>query len=141
MTAFETAGISTAMAVPIFSNSGKTPRCVLCCYASMKVDSVSFVQRFVQHALRILWLGLDNMKPQESRGRTLWNDVAPSDLGEMAADLEMQNAFHKKRKRPSQDILEEEKSVSSRKRIYFFIFSWTNLMMHIWLGAFIECSR
>ena len=111
VTAFETAGISTAIAVPIFSNAGKTPRCVLCCYACMKVDSVSFVQKFVQHALRILWLGLDNMNPPESEGRALWNDVAPSDLGEMAADLEMQNAFHKK-KRPIQDISGEEKRVS-----------------------------
>ena len=57
------------------------------------------------------------MKAHESRGRAAWNDVGPSDLGEMAADLEMQNAFHKK-KRPIQDISGEEKRVRLNQLIY-----------------------
>ena len=122
------------MAVPIFSNPNKSPRCVLCCYARVKFDSVSFVQKFVQHALRILWLGLDNMQPQESRESGLWHDVAPADLGEMAADYEMQNAFHKK-KRPIQDISGEEKNVRFNSQYVFF--EWIVLINSLPLGAFI----
>lgn len=49
---------------------------------------------FVQKAVRLLWGGLDRVvNPHESVGRDLWRDVGPADLGEMAADVEMQKAF------------------------------------------------
>jgi hypothetical protein len=46
---------------------------------------------------------LESIEPHESIGRDLWKDVAPADLGEMAADLEMQKAFYQK-KRPFEAI-------------------------------------
>lgn len=47
----------------------------------------------------MLWSGLDRVvNPHESVGK-LWKGVGPSDLGEMAADVEMQKAFIGK-KRP-----------------------------------------
>ena len=58
-----------------------------------------FVLRFVQQALRLLWDGLDKVQPHKSVGEDLWKDVAPADLGEMAADVEMQQHFMIK-KRP-----------------------------------------
>ena len=54
---------------------------------------------FVQKAVRLLWSGLDRVvNPHESVGK-LWKGVGPADLGEMAADVEMQKAFIGK-KRP-----------------------------------------
>ena len=56
--------------------------------------------KFVQKAVRLLWGGLDRVvDPHESVGRELWKGVGPADLGEMAADVEMQKAFVGK-KRP-----------------------------------------
>jgi len=97
---FAAAAIQTAVAVPIFSQGSNVPSCVLCCYSMIKSDPVTFVLKFVQQALRSLWMGLDNVKPHESIGKELWKDVAPADLGEMAADAELQKAFYRKRKRP-----------------------------------------
>ncbi len=65
----------------------------------VRSDSETFILKFLQQALRTLWAGLDNVVPHESIGKTLWKGVAPADLGEMAADTEMQKAFYKK-KRP-----------------------------------------
>jgi hypothetical protein len=101
--AFERANIKTALAVPIFSSGAVSPACVLCCYSLVRADAVPAVLRFVQQALRLLWTGLDKVEPHQSIGRDLWRDVAPADLGEMAADVEMQHAFLKK-KRPHNSI-------------------------------------
>ena len=101
--AFEYAKILTALAVPIHSAGTVTPSCVICMYALVPSVSVPFVLKFVQQALRLLWDGLDRVDPHESVGRRLWSDVAPADLGEMAADVEMQKAFLSK-KRPRDSI-------------------------------------
>ena len=63
---------------------------------------------FVQKAVRLLWDGLDKIvNPHESVGKELWKEVAPADLGEMAADLEMQKEFIGK-KRPRSDSIQEQ---------------------------------
>ena len=67
-------------------------------------DSETFILKFLQQALRSLWAGLDNVEPHESIGKTLWKGVAPADLGEMAADTEMQKAFYRK-KRPYESMV------------------------------------
>lgn len=89
--AFEKAGIQTVLAVPIAN-------CVLCCYSLVRTDAVPFVLKFLQQALRLLWVGLDNVE-QPQVGREIWKEVGPTDLGEMAADLEMHHEFLRK-KRP-----------------------------------------
>jgi len=71
----------------------------LSCYALLKIDSVPFVLRFVQQALRMLWEGLDMIVPNSSVNREKWKELNPSDLGEMAGDVELQKAFLVK-KRP-----------------------------------------
>lgn len=87
----EKAGIKTALAVPV-------AKCVLCFYSLVRTDAVPFVLKFLQQALRLLWVGLDNVeKPQV--GQEIWKEVGPTDLGEMAADLEMHHEFLRK-KRP-----------------------------------------
>jgi len=101
--AFAIANIRTSLAVPIFSSGSVSPCCVLCFYSSVRSDCVPFVLKFVQQALRSLWFGLESIEPHESIGKDLWKDVAPADLGEMAADLEMQKAFYQK-KRPYEAI-------------------------------------
>eukprot|EP00551_Chaetoceros_affinis_P004800 CAMPEP_0203665168 /NCGR_PEP_ID=MMETSP0090-20130426/2422_1 /ASSEMBLY_ACC=CAM_ASM_001088 /TAXON_ID=426623 /ORGANISM="Chaetoceros affinis, Strain CCMP159" /LENGTH=906 /DNA_ID=CAMNT_0050528637 /DNA_START=96 /DNA_END=2817 /DNA_ORIENTATION=- len=101
--AFTAANIKTALAVPIFSQGAVVPSCILCCYSMVRSDSVTFILKFLQQALRSLWAGLDNVEPHESIGRELWKGVAPADLGEMAADTEMQKAFYKK-KRPYESM-------------------------------------
>ena len=101
--AFEYAKILTALAIPIKNAGAISPSCVICCYSLVRSVSVPFVLKFVQQALRLLWDGLDRVDPHESVGRRLWNDVAPADLGEMAADVEMQKAFLSK-KRPRDSI-------------------------------------
>mmetsp|Transcript_813 Transcript_813/g.1404 ORF Transcript_813/g.1404 Transcript_813/m.1404 type:complete len:920 (+) Transcript_813:138-2897(+) len=97
--AFAISNIKTALAVPIFSAGSIAPSCVLSFYSLVRSDCVPFVLKFVQQALRSLWLGLERLEPHQSIGRELWKEVAPADLGEMAADLEMQKAFYQK-KRP-----------------------------------------
>jgi len=90
--------IESIFAVPIFSAGDVAPSCVLSCYSLVPVESVPFVLNFVQKAVRLLWDGLDKVKPHESVGKDLWKDVGPADLGEMAADLEMQKAFFGKKR-------------------------------------------
>lgn len=103
--AFRRAGIQTALAVPIFSARAVRPICLLCCYSLVRTDAVPFVLRFVQQALRLLWGGLDRIEPHQSVHEHIWKEVAPADLGYMAADLEMQQEFLRK-KRPHQQISE-----------------------------------
>jgi len=99
---FERANIMTAFAVPIMSGKQATPVGVVCCYSMIQSGSVPFVLRFVQQALHLLWSGLDKVQPHESLGQEMWQDVGPADLGEMAADMEMQHHFLNK-KRPRED--------------------------------------
>ena len=67
---------------------------------------------FVQKAVRLLWDGLDKIvNPHESVGKELWKEVAPADLGEMAADLEMQKEFIGK-KRPRSDSIQAILAIS-----------------------------
>ncbi|KAG7361257.1 hypothetical protein IV203_036357 [Nitzschia inconspicua] len=96
---FEQAKIETALAVPVFSGKSNSPAFVFCCYSFVRTGSVPFVLKFVQQALKLLWGGLDKVQPHASVGEDLWRDVAPADLGEMAADVEMQQHFMIK-KRP-----------------------------------------
>jgi hypothetical protein len=96
---FDQAKIETALAVPVFSGKFNSPAFVFCCYSRVRTGSVPFVLKFVQQALKLLWSGLDKVQPHSSVGEDLWRDVAPADLGEMAADVEMQQHFMIK-KRP-----------------------------------------
>lgn len=100
---FDSANIQTVLAVPVFSSKEVLPTCVVSCYSLVRSGSVPFVLRFVQQALRLLWDGLDQVQPHQSIEGELWRDVAPADLGEMAADVEMQQHFMS-RKRPRPEI-------------------------------------
>jgi len=92
----------TAFAVPISIGTRATPVGVVCCYSLIQSGAVPFVLKFVQQALHLLWSGLDKVQPHESVGQEMWQDVRPADLGEMAADVEMQQHFiSKKRPRSS----------------------------------------
>ena len=114
----ESCKIETAFAVPIFSSGDVTPSCVLSCYSLLPAESVPFVLNFVQKAVRLLWSGLDQIvNPHESVGKKLWKDVGPADLGEMAADVEMQKAFiGKKRPRGQSFIGDEAREDGGRDR-------------------------
>ncbi|CAB9496771.1 expressed unknown protein [Seminavis robusta] len=100
---FEKANIMTAFAVPIQSGKRATPVGVVCFYSMIQTGSVPFVLRFVQQALHLLWSGLEKVEPHKSVGQEMWQDVGPADLGEMAADVEMQHHFMSK-KRPHHTI-------------------------------------
>jgi hypothetical protein len=102
--AFAKANIKTALAVPIFSSGNISPKCVVCCYSLVRAEAVPAVLRFVQQALHLLWTGLDKVEPHQSIGKDIWKDVAPADLGEMAADVEMQQAFLQKKRRRQDSI-------------------------------------
>ena len=104
---FERTKIMTVLAVPVFSGKSPTPACVVACYSLVKSGSVPFVLRFVQSALRLLWDGLDKVEPHESVGKHLWQDIAPADLGEMAADIEMQHHFMTKKRPRTYSISQE----------------------------------
>lgn len=88
----------TAFAVPILSGKKNLPVGVVCCYSMIQSGSVPFVLRFVQQALHLLWSGLEKVEPHESVGQEMWQDVGPADLGEMAADVEMQQHFNRKKR-------------------------------------------
>ncbi len=93
MRLFEQANFQTVLAVPVFSGKSKTPSFVFCCYSFVRSTSIPFVLKFVQQALKLLWCGLDNIEPHESVNEDVWRQVAPADLGEMAADVEMHQHF------------------------------------------------
>jgi hypothetical protein len=113
--AFQQAKILTVLAVPVFSGKSTLPTCVVSCYSLVKSGSVPFVLRFVQQALRLLWDGLDNIEPHGSVGKELWRDIGPADLGEMAADVEMQQHFMtRKRPRSLSTPAEPETSTSGQ---------------------------
>lgn len=114
--ALESCKIETAFAVPIFSSGDCSPTCVLSCYSLLPAESVPFVLNFVQKAVRLLWSGLDRVvNPHQSIGKELWKDVGPADLGEMAADVEMQKAFIGK-KRPRSDSLAVHTQAEEKSR-------------------------
>ena len=106
MRLFELAKFQTVLAVPVFSGKSKTPAFIFCCYSFVRSTSIPFVLKFVQPALKLLWCGLDNVEPHESVDGDVWRQVAPADLGEMAADVEMHQHFIIK-KRPIGAILTE----------------------------------
>jgi len=93
MRLFEQAKFQTVLAVPVFSGKSKTPAFIFCCYSFVRSTSIPFVLKFVQQALKLLWCGLDNVEPHESVEGDVWRQVAPADLGEMAADVEMHQHF------------------------------------------------
>jgi len=95
--AFTRANVKTMLAVPIYSPNNANPCGVFCCYSLIRNDQVPFLLNFVQQALRTLWMGLDHVEPNKTIDKDLWKDVAPADLGEMAADIEMQKAFYQKK--------------------------------------------
>lgn len=100
--AFHHSQIRTALAVPLAN------KVVICFYSLVRTDAVPFVLRFVTQALSLLWQGLDSAMPSGTassnnndtmNSSSFWNEVGPSDLGEMAADLEMHQEFLSKNKR------------------------------------------
>jgi len=95
--------IETVLAVPVFSGKSPTPSFIFSCYSFVRSGTVPFVLKFVQQALRLLWRGLDKVQPHASVGGRIWKELEPADLGEMAADVEMQQHFMEK-KRPHHDI-------------------------------------
>jgi len=106
---FRQTKIKTVLAVPVFSNRSKTPAFVFCCYSFVRLGPIPFVLKFVQQALRLLWGGLDQVAPHKSVDGDVWEHVAPADLGEMAADVEMHQHFMIK-KRPIGNISAELES-------------------------------
>jgi hypothetical protein len=103
--------IETALAIPVFSGKATTPSFIFSCYSFVRSGTVPFVLKFVQQALRLLWAGLDKIQPHASVGNRIWKDLEPADLGEMAADVEMQQHFMFK-KRPHHDISPGEETES-----------------------------
>ncbi|KAL7555349.1 hypothetical protein ACA910_001386 [Epithemia clementina (nom. ined.)] len=95
--AFQQAHFRTVLAIPVFSKAATRPSCVVSAYACVKSESVPFVLRFVQQALRVLWDGLDRID-QPHVATNVWENVAPADLGEMAADVEMQQHFQARKR-------------------------------------------
>jgi hypothetical protein len=79
----------------------------------------------VQQALRLLWTGLDKVEPHQSIGKEMWKDVAPADLGEMAADVEMQHAFLQKKRRRHDSISSQQVSIITRLNHDFWILAST----------------
>eukprot|EP00980_Cylindrotheca_fusiformis_P018948 scaffold6331_cov195-Cylindrotheca_fusiformis.AAC.12 len=106
---FERMKMETALAVPVFSGKSATPSFIFSCYSFVRSGTVPFVLKFVQQALRLLWKGLDQVQPHSSLGDRIWNELEPADLGEMAADVEMQQHFMRK-KRPRESISEVQVS-------------------------------
>jgi hypothetical protein len=97
--AFGRAKIQTVLAIPVFTGKDVRPSCVVAFYSLVRSGSVPFVLKFVQQALRLLWDGLEKVKPHESIDENIWQQIEAADLGEMAADIEMQQSFLSKKRR------------------------------------------
>lgn len=97
--AFTRANIQTVLAIPVFTGKDVMPSCVVAFYSLVRSGSVPFVLKFVQQALRLLWDGLEKVRPHESIDEDIWKQIEAADLGEMAADIEMQQTFLSKKRR------------------------------------------
>lgn len=95
--AFHQAQIKSVLSVPVIPAGCKTPVCVVTCYSQSRVNCNPNVLRFVQQAVRLLWVGFDSVTPHSSVGDTAWKEVAPEDVGKMAADADLHQVFLKKR--------------------------------------------
>jgi len=100
--AFHQARIETVLSVPILTN-GSACAGVLNCYSQINTESNVHVLTFVQQALKLLYHGLDTMVPHTSIEPSAWKDVAPIDIGKMAANEDMQLEFS--RKRPIEEVV------------------------------------
>lgn len=66
----------------------------------VRADSSPVILKFLQQAIRLVWEGLEKLVPSsDCSDALLWNEIQPSDLGEMAADREMQDTFFSRKKR------------------------------------------
>lgn len=54
--------------------------------------------KFLQQALHTLWEGLETVDPHESIDAAQWQGVSASDIGEMAADVELQRALYNRKR-------------------------------------------
>eukprot|EP00816_Leptocylindrus_hargravesii_P011030 CAMPEP_0196823004 /NCGR_PEP_ID=MMETSP1362-20130617/85680_1 /TAXON_ID=163516 /ORGANISM="Leptocylindrus danicus, Strain CCMP1856" /LENGTH=1194 /DNA_ID=CAMNT_0042202721 /DNA_START=298 /DNA_END=3883 /DNA_ORIENTATION=+ len=95
--AFHQAQIKSVLSVPVLPAGCKTPVCVVTCYSQSRVNCNPHVLRFVQQAVRLLWDGFDSVTPHASVGSAAWKEVAPEDVGKMAADVGLHQVFLKKR--------------------------------------------
>eukprot|EP00814_Leptocylindrus_danicus_P021913 CAMPEP_0116048420 /NCGR_PEP_ID=MMETSP0321-20121206/29543_1 /TAXON_ID=163516 /ORGANISM="Leptocylindrus danicus var. danicus, Strain B650" /LENGTH=725 /DNA_ID=CAMNT_0003530621 /DNA_START=155 /DNA_END=2332 /DNA_ORIENTATION=- len=95
--AFYQAQIKSVLSVPVLPAGCKTPVCVVTCYSQSRVNCNPHVLRFVQQAVRLLWDGFDSVTPHASVGSAAWKEVAPEDVGKMAADVGLHQVFLKKR--------------------------------------------
>mmetsp|Transcript_18737 Transcript_18737/g.38382 ORF Transcript_18737/g.38382 Transcript_18737/m.38382 type:complete len:947 (-) Transcript_18737:127-2967(-) len=86
--ALKMANVNTVMCVPIHSNSDRTgaPAFILAFYSRDELDMVHDCLKFVQQAVKMVWSGND-----------MPSDVRINDIGEMAADVELQQHFSNKR--------------------------------------------
>ncbi len=97
---FDALKIKTALAIPASSHSSLSPAFIICFYSMVRADSSPVILKFLQQAIRLVWEGLEKLVPSsDCSDALLWNDIQPSDLGEMAADREMQDTFFSRKKR------------------------------------------
>jgi hypothetical protein len=125
---FDALQIKTALAIPASSHSSSSPAFVICFYSMVRADSSPVVLKFLQQAIRLVWEGLEKIVSASNCSEAVvWNDIHPSDLGEMAADREMQDSFFSRKKRvlsytdltsqiaPQSDDRFDHDSLSSRR--------------------------
>ena len=71
--------------------------------------------KFLQQALHTLWEGLETVDPNESIDAEQWQGISASNLGEMAADVDLQRALYN-RKRTHELMNENSATSASRGR-------------------------
>lgn len=67
--------------------------------------------KFLQQALRTLWEGLDTVDLHESIGTEQWNGFSAADMGEMAADVELQRALYNRKR--THELIQETAAIDT----------------------------
>jgi hypothetical protein len=99
---FDKIDVNTILAVPIIGGSDMLPKFVVCFYSRDVVECVPYALRFVQQAVKLIWSEVKfegevgEFAPTDA-GERVWQDVRLNDLGEIAANIEQQQQFTKKR--------------------------------------------
>ena len=91
---FSSIGVNTVLSVPIIGGNDMLPKFVMCFYSRDVVECVPYALRFVQQAVKLIW---SEVKFEGTVKDGVWRDVRLNDLGEIAANIEQQQLFTKKR--------------------------------------------
>ena len=94
--AFYQAKINTVLSVPVLNETSKSVS-VLSFYSQAKVDRNSYVVKFIEKAVKLVWCGLETITSHLTFDENLWAEIDSFTIGKIAANESIQTEFSRKR--------------------------------------------